>query len=187
MIASSFNSSPPLICQVVGSDLTSNMDTPGIRITNSPVRSVFCQSFYPVLASPSSLRSTTSGQSVFSSPPSAPFTVSEQGGFGSWVHFQLEHTQRILNPPLFYRVATSSSSCDVPKQQKRAERSCQKEARSICSETHGHCLVPEWEVSVTHEILLVSTRTGSQTAHQRSQLCDNSNRAEPDLPAASSL
>ena len=80
-------------------------------------------------------------------------------------------------------MATSSGSCDVPKQQKRAERSCQKAPRSISSETHGHCLVPEREVSVTHEILLVSTQAGSRTAHQRSQLRDSSIRAEPDLPA----
>lgn len=127
------------------------------------------------------------GQSVFSSPPSAHFTVSEQGGFGSWALSQLELAQGILNPPLFHKVATSSRSCDVPKQQKRAERSCQKEVHSICSETHGHCLVPEWQVSVLHEMLLVSTRMGSQTAHQCSQLSDNSTRAEPDLPAVSGI
>lgn len=48
-------------------------------------------------------------------------------------------------------------------------------------------LVSEWEVSVIHEIVLVCTHVGSQTAHQCSQLCDNSTCAEPDLPAASGI
>lgn len=180
MIAYSSNSSPPLICQLVGSDPTCNMDTPG-----SPPESPFPHSAVsPVnLSTPSSLSFQSQehhfGADCLSSPPLAPFTVSEQGGFGPWVLFQLEHTQRTVNPPLFQRVATSSSSCYVPKQQKRAERSCQKEAHSICSETHEYYLVPEWEVSVMHEVLLVSTHMGSQTAHQCSQLCHNSIRAEP--------
>lgn len=63
---------------------------------HSPTLECLLSTFLPCPCFTSSLRSTTLGQSVFSSPPSAHFTVSEQGGFGSWVLFQLEHTQEYL-------------------------------------------------------------------------------------------
>lgn len=68
---------------------------------------------------------------------------------------------------------------------RRGQRGAARE-KHIGSEIRGHGRVPEWEVSVTHEILLVSTPKGSRTAHQRRQLWDNSSRAEPGLSHVSS-
>lgn len=68
---------------------------------------------------------------------------------------------------------------------RRGQRGAARE-KHVCSEIHGQGLVPEWEVSVMHEILLVSAPKGSCTAHQRRQLWDSPSHAEPGLADVSS-
>lgn len=64
---------------------------------------------------------------------------------------------------------------------RRGQRGAARE-KHICSEIHEHGQVPEWAVSVMHEISLVSAPKSSLTAEQCRQLWDNSSCAEPGCP-----